>query len=560
LATKFDRYLRQAQRNSIVKHTSRKLTSAFGYSAWGFTGLGVVALGSAALFTPVLVGQQPAPPRGFASPPAAGGLAPTTGYEVPAPAPAVPGGYGAPAGSPVSSSQPGARRGEVFVPHGLVTVIDDIKVPAQDAGALTKLYVRGGELVKAAVILGEIDNRETLAKQRIAQGELDAAKAQADSTAEIEAAEKGRDVALTEYEQQKDIRARQPGAVSILELNRARFQWERSLAQISVANTEHRVAGLTAVMKQAQLDATAVELDRKRIQSPIQGQVVEVYKHEGEWVQPGDPVLRLVRLDKVRVEGFVYAAEASRNELEGKPVQVVVYLPGDKQVTVNGRVDYASPIIEGSGRNRQYRIWAEVENQFVDGHFLIQPGSSAELRIDLTAAKLPAAEREAPPDATPASAPASRPAAPALPNFGARAEEAPAAETATDNVAPATNVETLRPEQPAAEAAPSEAPAANSRPSLEAFPAPAAVAPAAAAPAAAAPATARPQPAPATSAAPRSATPNVAPASAAPRTVAPAARPAANTPPRPATSRPAIQGLTNPTPAGAVPPRTTPQR
>ena len=48
---------------------------------------------------------------------------------------------------------------------------------------------------------------------------------------------------------------------------------------------------------------------------------------------------------------------------------------------------YVSPLIEGSGRNRQYRVWAEVENPVVDGHFVVQPGASAELQIDILAAK-----------------------------------------------------------------------------------------------------------------------------------------------------------------------------
>lgn len=526
-----------------MKHFSRNVTCT----------LGVVALGSATLLGQNLLGQQAAPPaRPFGSAPAAvaplgqpasGNFTPSSGFSS-AVNPA----------TATSTGQP-VRRGEVLVPHGLVTAIDDVRVPASDAGSLTKLYVKGGELVNAAVVLGEIDNRDTVAKQRIAQGELDAAKAQAASTAEIEAAEKGRDVALEEYKQQQAIRDRQPGAVSIMELNRAKFQWERALAQIAVAKTENNIAGLTAVMKQAQLDATAIELTKKQIQAPINGQIVEVYKHVGEWVQPGDPVLRLVRLDRVRVEGFVYAAEAGRSEVEGRPVTVVVYLPGDKQVTVQGRVDFASPLIEGSGRNRQYRIWAEVENQFVDGHFVIQPGASAELRVDLLAAKLPAPERETPPMPTPAI-PAAPVAAPASPAFGARAEETPANETAVENIvenaSPATSVESLKPEAPAAEAPASDEPTASAQPA-PARPVPAPAAPAAnARPSLNGPAATRPSNAPATKAAPRATTPNAAaPASSTPRAAAPT-RPAS---PAPANPRPAIGGMADPGTSPAVPQR-----
>ncbi|QDU26106.1 putative efflux pump membrane fusion protein [Anatilimnocola aggregata] len=472
--------------------------------------------------------QQPAPPRTFA--PAPGAFAPAAPAAAPNFAPAAP--YTATATTSTSPRQ--LQQGEIAVPYGLVTVIDDVKVPARDAGSLTKVFVRGGELVQANVILGQIDDRDTLAKQRIAQGELDAATEQANSKAEIEAAEKGRDVALAEYESAQDLKVRNPGAISTQEVRRAKFQWERSLAQIAVAKTDNVVAGLTAVMKQAQLDATTVELSKKKIVSPIQGQVVEVYKHEGEWVQPGDPVLRLVRLDRVRVEGFVYANDGGRNDVEGKPVKVLVDLPGNRKVELEGRVDYASPIIEGSGQNRQYRIWADVDNQFVDGHWVIQPGASAELRINIAAAKLPAPEREAPPtlEAAPAAvAPASSPAAApasALPAFGPRTEAAPAEAPTTENAlvpapAPAT-IESLRPESPPAVSPAPVAPA----------PVPAPV-----------PAATRPSLAP-----PSNTAPAVRPMTTTPSTVAPRPAPTqpASTaaPARPAQPRPAISGVANP--------------
>jgi multidrug efflux pump subunit AcrA (membrane-fusion protein) len=381
--------------------------------------VGIVALG---WLTPVMA-QQPITPRPL-------NLNPALSVPPAAPAPA----FSNPTNAPPASARP-RQAGVVGVPYALVTAIDDVKVPARDAGTITKLNVKGGELVNADFVLGVIDDRDTLAKQRIAQGELDAANAQFNSKAEIEAAKKGYEVANAEWEQAKEIKAKTPGAISLQEYRRAEFQAQRAWAQIQVAETDNLVAGLTAKMKKAQLDATDIELGKKKIEAPIQGQVVEVYKHMGEWVQPGDPVLRLVRLDKVRVEGFVYAAEAGRGDIEGKPVKVTVHLPGEKQTTLNGRVDYVSPLIEGSGRNRQYRIWAEVENQFVDGHFLIQPGASAEMSIDTTAAKLPPAVDAAPPAIAP----------PALNGFAPRTElpagEVPAVETRlkpeTPEVAPA---------------------------------------------------------------------------------------------------------------------------
>ena len=157
-------------------------------------------------------------------------------------------------GSPVlrpSSSSPskevqtaGGKLG-VHVPHGLVTLIGDVKVPAAETGSLMEITVKEGDMVEIDQVLAVIDNRDTVAKRQMAQGELEVAAAQAESNAELEAAQKAADVAKAEWEQFEDIRRKNEGAVSLQELRRARFQWERALAQIKVAQTDRQVAQLT---------------------------------------------------------------------------------------------------------------------------------------------------------------------------------------------------------------------------------------------------------------------------------------------------------------------------
>ena len=96
--------------------------------------------------------------------------------------------------------------------------------------------------------------------------------------------------------------------------------------------------------------------------------------------------------DKVRVRGYVLVGGpegASHDEVLGKPVTITVDSPGGKKHTVKGIIGFASPVIEGFGSDRQFRIWAEVDNEkSVDPitgleHWKIQPGSMATMNIDL---------------------------------------------------------------------------------------------------------------------------------------------------------------------------------
>ena len=121
-------------------------------------------------------------------------------------------------------------------------------------------------------------------------------------------------------------------------------------------------------------------LAKLQVDAPIDGIVVELFKHAGEWVEPGQPVLRMVRMDRLRVEGFLRADKLAPNEVLGKPVTIRVRLVRDKTVELKSRISFVSPLVEGSG---EYRVWADISNQIANGHWLIRPGLLAEMTIDL---------------------------------------------------------------------------------------------------------------------------------------------------------------------------------
>jgi multidrug efflux pump subunit AcrA (membrane-fusion protein) len=299
----------------------------------------------------------------------------------------------------------------IKVERALVTLIDDNKVPATEIGMLTALTVKEGDSVELGAPLARIDDRETLAKQRIAQGERDAALAQAANEAELEVAQKAKEVSLAEYEQFQEIRQKNRGAVPETELRKYKFQYDKAIAQEKQAINEREIARLTAGAKQAQLDATSVELDLRQIKSPFKGQVVEIYKHPGDWVQAGEAIMHVVGLDQVRVKGMVRASLASASDVIGKPVTIIVNSSGDKQHTVTGIIDFASPVIEGVGDSRHFRVFANVANEVVidpvteQEVWKIQPGASATMNIDLAAPRSGAFQRSFKPvtdDAKPA--------------------------------------------------------------------------------------------------------------------------------------------------------------
>jgi hypothetical protein len=214
----------------------------------------------------------------------------------------------------------------------------------------------------------------------------------------------------------RDIREGVKAAVTLTELRKYQFQLDRALAQVRQATVEKSIAAQTAEVKRAQLDATDIELDRRQIKSLFNGQVDEIYKKVGDWCQPGDVIMQVIRLDRLRIKGFVLASQAAPSEVMGKPAVITVYGAGNKQHTLKGTVGYASFEIEGISASRQYRIWVDVDNEKVvdpitkkeTETWKIEPGVPANMTIDLTPPPPP--KPVAPPKVPPVKSGGSTPA------------------------------------------------------------------------------------------------------------------------------------------------------
>jgi len=292
----------------------------------------------------------------------------------------------------------------LVVERALVTLIDDNKVPATEAGMLMEVPVKEGSSVEKSDLVAQIDSRSTMAKQKIAEGEFQAAKAQSENDAEIEVADAAILVSKEEWEQSKRIRESTPQAVPESQIRKDYFNYQKSLAQKKQAVSEKHIAGLTANAKHAQYEAATIELDLRQIRSPFKGEVVEIMKHPGDWVTVGEPIMHIVGLDKVLVKGFVFASGengASPGDVFGKDVTITVEGAGGKKGSVKGTIGFASPVIEGVGTSRQFRVWAEVDNEkTIDPvtkqvMWKLQPGSVATMTIDLSPPKAqPAAKTQ----------------------------------------------------------------------------------------------------------------------------------------------------------------------
>ena len=166
-------------------------------------------------------------------------------------------------------------------------------------------------------------------------------------------------------------------------MQRKKLTYERYQLEAEKARVDRRVAAFTHEAKLQAVEAADNDIRKRRIEAPWDGVVEKILKREREWVTPGEPVIRFVRMDHLRVEGFLRSDQLSPEEVDGQPVSVEIQVTrGGKttSVVVQGKVDFVSPVIEG----RDYRIWAEVENsKLPNGQWLLRPGQEGDMTITL---------------------------------------------------------------------------------------------------------------------------------------------------------------------------------
>ena len=273
-----------------------------------------------------------------------------------------------------------AARPDPVLDRCLVSLVEEAKVPAREAGVLMELAVREGDVVRKNDVIAKIDDDQPQMEKRKAQAEYDQALAKAQSDVDVQYSEAAEKVAEAEYKKALESHTKVPGSVTEVERDRLALNEKKSELQIDQARLEQRLAALAAQSKEVEVLAAENSIGRRLIKSPLDGVVVQVFPHQGEWMQPGDPLARVVRVDKLRIEGYVDSSRFGPDKVRDRPVTVEVMLADDRKETFKGRIMVTSPMVESGG---DFRVVAEVENRQDPNsqQWLLQPGQTARMTI-----------------------------------------------------------------------------------------------------------------------------------------------------------------------------------
>ena len=181
---------------------------------------------------------------------------------------------------------------------GLVeTSTENIAVGTEIGGVVTNIYVEIGSQVKAGDPLFSIDSRATRAELATRQAAVQVAEAE---------------LAEAEYQLELGQRLTDQKVLSLEENRNRGYTAQKAQAQLAQAR--------------AQLKSTETDLDRLTVRAPVNGQVLQVKVHLGEFAPTGalpTPLILLGNVDKLHVRVDVEEHEAWRIQPEAKATAAV---------------------------------------------------------------------------------------------------------------------------------------------------------------------------------------------------------------------------------------------
>jgi len=266
------------------------------------------------------------------------------------------------------------------VVSGLVKVADEIKLPAKEAGVLVQLSVQEGNQVRANQIIGKIDDSQPLMQKKAAAAAYAGAYNRWHEDVEIRFAQAQAAVAQADYEQMVKSNEIAAKAIADTEVRGKKLDWDRAVLGIEKSKHDQVVAKFEALNKQAELDASDLAIQRRVITAPFDSVIEEIKRHQDEWVQPGDTILTLLRMDTMRVEGAVEQSKYDPHEIANCAATVEVEMARGRKATFQGRIIKVSSVVRSDG---VYNVRAEISNLQEHGNWLLRDGMPASMTIHL---------------------------------------------------------------------------------------------------------------------------------------------------------------------------------
>lgn len=242
--------------------------------------------------------------------------------------------------------------------QGVLNPIEKLRLATRDPGIVEKICVSVGDTIEAGDTVAILDRKIFAAEVSAATNELAAANEEAKNEIDLEFAKISYELNQKVFERSELARQQFAKSVSETELERLRLESERSRLSGIQAQQQLHLNALTASLQKDRLEIATLRLENRTIKSKIGGTVVEIFNSPGEFVNAGQPIVRVLNLDRLRV---VCAGRLDQLAPEQVPDDAVFKIKkGDQVKSFPAKITFVSPEIDPV--RQTYSIWAEIDN------------------------------------------------------------------------------------------------------------------------------------------------------------------------------------------------------
>jgi HlyD family secretion protein len=280
---------------------------------------------------------------------------------------------------------------------------DFVFVGPDEVGRVQTLNVREGDTVAAGAPLFSVDAdlqeadvnnaKAQVAEARARLKRLEAAQQRKEEIAVLEAQEKRAEAMLAlstaELERQQSLSAKGVAAQAQLDTAKANFNRDKAALeevrqQITVARLAAREEDIAASRQtlaaaEARRNSAETRLARRKLASPVDGVVQQIYYRPGEMVPAGRPVVAILPPGNIKIRFFVAEAMLAKVAY-GDSVEVTCdgCKPVSAKVSFMARAaEYTPPVIYSLEERNKLVFMVEARTDTPDGLRVGQPVSVA---------------------------------------------------------------------------------------------------------------------------------------------------------------------------------------
>lgn len=261
---------------------------------------------------------------------------------------------------------------ETRVPDAQVTLATNVTIPAATSGIVRHLAVNEGQPIRVDDVIAELDDRQANAEYESVFQKLNVALLESENDVDLRYAQMSLEVHQKEYDQSRQANASFAGSVSQSELRKQQLVVQQSRLRIEQAERDAEIARAKVAEHRAAATAAQVAIDQHQVRSPVSGVIAQRMVNQGEWVAAGEPVARVIGLDRLRIECFI-DPQATATLVAGQRVRFTS--ASLKESVYHGTIRFIAP--EFHPVTGQARLWAEVDNH--DGQ--LRPGMQGTLIV-----------------------------------------------------------------------------------------------------------------------------------------------------------------------------------